>query len=81
MKDKPVPMCICCDNPFTIQYILPDCPDFEDTGRLFYESGDVLNLFKQVTKIKFLDLSENSDFSTRYKAILVLDRILLKEQN
>ena len=66
---------------YTIKHILLDCKDLADTRRHFYESVDLFNLFKMVTKEKSFGLSDKSDSTTKYKTFSVLDPSGLKEEN
>ncbi|GFO39493.1 ribonuclease hi [Plakobranchus ocellatus] len=42
------PFCYACDSLYTVQHILIECPDFQDTRRKYFSVTDLYRLFQEV---------------------------------
>ncbi|GFO19418.1 ribonuclease hi [Plakobranchus ocellatus] len=48
LKNEEKPFCYACDSLYTVQHILIECPDFQDTRRKYFSVTDLYRLFRDV---------------------------------
>ena len=55
LKKEDQPVCHACDSPFTVKYVLIECPDFTHIRNKFYTKTDVHTLFREVDFSEFTE--------------------------
>ncbi|GFO13721.1 RNA-directed DNA polymerase from mobile element jockey [Plakobranchus ocellatus] len=48
LKNEDQPFCYACDSLYTVQHILIECPDFQDTRKKYFSITDLYRLFREV---------------------------------
>ncbi|GFN81058.1 ribonuclease hi [Plakobranchus ocellatus] len=54
LKNEQQPFCYACDSLYTVRHILIECPDFQDTRRIYFSVTDLYRLFREVSPFRIV---------------------------
>ena len=62
LKREDQPLCIGCNEPFTVKHFLIDCMEFSHVRRQFFQANDLRYLFEDVTSDSTLTVLKHMIF-------------------